>query len=360
MKDWLELGGALSEQGWILELFLIVAGMLAANLLLRRLMTRLQRRAARTETLLDDALVASVRAPARALVWVVGLSLLAQALLDRPRYAPYIPEVQKLAVLWALGWFLVLLARNYGQVFCRRERRRGAPVDDDLYMALAKVVQAAVVVTVGLVTLQTFGVGIAGLLTFGGVGGLVAGFAAKDLLGNFFGGLMLHLDRPFRSGDWIRVSGEGIEGTVERIGWRQTRIRTHSRNVLFVPNGLFLTAVIENPGQMSHRMIREVIGLRYDDFERMRPIVAEVEEMLRASPHLDQDLPLLVRFDSFGASSVDFFLQCYTRTVARAKFTEIKQELLYAVADIVARHGAEIAFPTRTLHVRREDGAPEG
>ena len=358
MTDWLKLGGDLPEQGWILELFLIVAGMLAANLLLRRLMTRLQRRAARTETLLDDALVASVRAPARALVWVVGLSLLAQALVDQPRYAPYIPEIQKLAVLWALGWFLVLLARNYGQVFCRRERRRGAPVDDDLYMALAKVVQAAVVVTVGLVTLQTFGVGIAGLLTFGGVGGLVAGFAAKDLLGNFFGGLMLHLDRPFRSGDWIRVGGQGIEGTVERIGWRQTRIRTHSRNVLFVPNGLFLTAVIENPGQMSHRMIREVIGLRYDDFGRMRAIVAEVEEMLRASPHLDQDLPLLVRFDAFGASSVDFFLQCYTRTVARARFTAIKQELLYAVADIVARHGAEIAFPTRTLHVRREDGAP--
>ena len=360
MTDWLKLGGNLLEQGWILELFLIVAGMLAANLLLRRLMTQLQRRAARTETLIDDALVASVRAPVRALVWVVGLSLMAQVLLDRPRYAPYIPEVQKLAVLWALGWFLVLLARNYGQVFCRRARRRGEPVDDDLYMALAKVVQAAVVVTVGLVTLQTFGVGITGLLTFGGVGGLVAGFAAKDLLGNFFGGLMLHLDRPFRSGDWIRVSGQGIEGTVEHIGWRQTRIRTHSRNVLFVPNGLFLTVVIENPGQMSHRMIREVVGLRYDDLDRMEAIVADVEKMLRDSPYLDQELPLLVRFDAFAASSVDFFLQCYTRTVERAKFTEIKQELLYAVADIVARHGAEIAFPTRTLHVRREDGAPEG
>lgn len=360
MTDWRQLGGDLAAQGWILELFLIVAGMLTANLLLRRLMTLLQRRAARTETLLDDALVASVRAPARALVWAVGLSLAAQVLIDRPRYAPYVPEIQKLAVLWALGWFLVLLARNYGQVFCRRERRRGTPVDDDLYMALAKAVQAAVVVTVGLVTLQTFGVGIAGLLTFGGVGGLVAGFAARDLLGNFFGGLMLHLDRPFRSGDWIRVRDRGIEGTVERIGWRQTRIRTHSRNVLFVPNGLFLTAVIENPGRMSHRMIREVIGLRYDDLERMEAIVADVEEMLRASPYIDRELPLLVRFDAFAASSVDFFLQCYTRTVERAKFTEIKQEILYAVADIVARRGAEIAFPTRTLHVQRGDGAPEG
>ena len=359
MKDWLELGRRLPEQGWILELFLIVAGMLVANLLLRRLMARLQRRAARTETLLDDALLASVRAPTRALVWVVGLSLVAQVLIDRPRYEPYLHEILKLAVLWALGWFLVLLARNYGQVFCRRGHRRGEPIDDDLYMALAKVVQAAVVVTVGLVTLQTFGVGITGLLTFGGVGGLVAGFAAKDLLGNFFGGLMLHLDRPFRSGDWVRVRDQGIEGTVERIGWRQTRIRTHSRNMLFVPNGLFLTAVIENPGQMSHRMIREVIGLRYDDLERMAAIVADVERMLRESPYLDQELPLLVRFDAFNASSVDFFLQCYTRTVERAKFTEIKQELLYAVADIVARHGAEIAFPTRTLHVQRAAGAPD-
>ncbi|WP_258868179.1 mechanosensitive ion channel family protein [Alkalilimnicola ehrlichii] len=131
-----------------------------------------------------------------------------------------------------------------------------------------------VIVIAGLVVLQTLGISIAGVLAFGGVGGIAVGFAARDLLANFFGGLTVYLDRPFSVGDWIRSPDREIEGTVERIGWRQTRIRTFDLRPLYVPNSTFNSIALENPSRMSNRRIFETIGIRYNDADKMATIVA--------------------------------------------------------------------------------------
>jgi MscS family membrane protein len=93
------------------------------------------------------------------------------------------------------------------------------------------------------------------------------GFAAKDMLSNIFGGLMLQMDRPFSTGDWIRSSQ--FEGTVEKIGWRMTRIRTFSKNPIYIPNSIFASIPIETPSRMTNRRINEVIGIRYDDIAKI-------------------------------------------------------------------------------------------
>ena len=106
------------------------------------------------------------------------------------------------------------------------------------------------------------------MLTFGGVGGLIVGLAAKDLLSNFFGGMMIYFDRPFKVGDWIRSPDRQIEGTVERIGWRMTIIRTFDKRPLYVPNSVFSSIVVENPSRMLNRRINETFGLRYQDADK--------------------------------------------------------------------------------------------
>ena len=113
--------------------------------------------------------------------------------------------------------------------------------------------------------MQLFDYSVSGLLAFGGIGGIAVGFAAKDLLANFFGGLMIYLDRPFSVGDWIRSPDKEIEGTVEDIGWRLTRIRTFDKRPLYIPNSIFASISVENPSRMSNRRIYEKIGIRYDD-----------------------------------------------------------------------------------------------
>jgi MscS family membrane protein len=117
-----------------------------------------------------------------------------------------------------------------------------------------------------------------------------------------------------------------------------------------VPNALFTTISVENPSRMLNRRIRETIGVRYDDVDRVPAILADVREYLQASPHIDQSVTLMVNFNSFGASSLDFFIYCFTRTTVWTEFHAVKEEILLHIAGIIAGHGAEVAFPTRTLH----------
>ena len=156
---------------------------------------------------------------------------------------------------------------------------------------------------------------LAGLLAFGGMGGIAVGLAARDLLANVFGGITIYLDRPFAVGDWIRSPDQDIEGTVEEVGWRRTLIRTFDKRPLYVPNAVFTTIAIENPSRMLNRRIKETIGIRYDDVSRVRAILDDVREYLQTSPLIDQSVTLMVNFDSFGPSSLDFFIYCFTRTV---------------------------------------------
>ncbi len=357
MKFFEDFWKYLSEQGWLLELLAVVAGMLLASLLARRLMTFLQRSATRNARVWDDALVHAARRPVQMLIWFFGLLLIAQILLGDFIEAQWFAHLRAVGPLIFLGWFLIVLIREYHQLVSEKYRETGADFDQDMYAAVSRVLQALVIIVIGLTVLQSIGVGVSGILAFGGIGGLVVGFAAKDLLENFFGGLMLHMDRPFKTGDWIRSPDRQIEGTIEHIGWRQTRIRTHSKNLVYVPNGVFLTIVIENPSLMTHRMIRETVGLRYDDLDKMQNIVAEINEHLIDAQDFDPDMPMLVRFECFNASSLDILVQCYTRTVHRAEYMAVKEALLFKIADIVARHGAEIAFPTQTLHVQTQTPA---
>jgi MscS family membrane protein len=177
------------------------------------------------------------------------------------------------------------------------------------------------------------------------------GFAARDLLANFFGGLMIYMDRPFSVGDWVRSPDRNIEGTVEEIGWRLTRIRTFDKRPLYVPNSTFASIAVENPSRMSHRRIYETVGVRYDDADKLQSIIGDVVNMLKTHPEIDESQTLIVNFNEFGPSSLDFFVYTFTHTTNWIKFHEVKQDVLFKIYEIITRHGAEVAFPTSTIHV---------
>ena len=235
-----------------------------------------------------------------------------------------------------------------------QRRASGDALDQTTVDALSKLGRVLVLIVAALVILQTLGFSISGVLAFSGIGGIAIGFAAKDLLANFFGGLMVYLDRPFSVGEWIRSPDKAIEGTVEYIGWRQTRIRAFNKNPIYVPNALFTTIVVENPSRMSHRRIKETIGIRYQDIGKMAAITADVKAMLIAHPDIDSEATLIVNFTTFSASSIDFMVYTFTKVTNWVRFQEIKEDVLLKVAGVIAEHGAEIAFPTRTLHIERD------
>ena len=142
-----------------------------------------------------------------------------------------------------------------------------------------------------------------------------------------------------------------IEGIVENIGWRRTLIRRFDTRPLYVPNSTFTNIAVENPSRMQNRQIYETIGIRYADAAQMASIVARVETMLKSHPNIFSEGFMMVNFNAFAASSLDFFIYCYTRTTDWAEFHRVKQDVLLKILQIVVEHNAEIAFPTSTLHI---------
>ncbi len=337
---------------WIGELFLIVLVVLIAGFLLNRLIDRLEVRAAKSPTVWDDALLEACRAPAIWLIWILGINFaagIAAQRIDSP-LQELIQPANRLA--------FILLGALFVSGFIKRAERNlldpvymTKPMDPTTVKAVSKLFRAAVIITAILVVMQSLGYSVSGLLAFGGIGGIAVGFAAKDLLANFFGGLMIYLDRPFSVGDWVRSPDQEIEGTVEDVGWRLTRIRTFDKRPLYIPNSVFANISVENPSRMTNRRIYETVGIRYDDIACMQPIVDQVINMLKQHPEIDSDQTLIVNFDKFAPSSLDFFIYTYTKTTEWVKFHQIKQDVLLQVAQIIQDNKAEIAFPTSTVHL---------
>ena len=310
---------------------------------------RLTTAADHTDTRWDDVILYAIFPPIQWVMWVV-LALLSISLfpvLDGIREA--IMRLSDTALLVLFGWLAHRLSQAVEEELLGEHRGVLESSDRATISAVARLSRIVLWVVAGIMILQSVGVSVSGLLAFGGVGGIAVGFAARDLLANFLGGLSIFLDRPFAVGDWIRSPDRDIEGTVEDVGWRVTRIRTFDQRPLYVPNSVFSTVAIENPSRMLNRRIYETVGIRYADVSAMAEIVAEVKAMLNQHDDIDKGKTLMVNFVSLGASSLDFFIYCFTETTDWATYHGVKQDVLLKVMEIIERHNAEVAFPTRSV-----------
>lgn len=337
---------------WITQMFVVVVATVSLNFLLMRAIDLGKRIVARTDSIWDDALLEASRLPLRLFTWMLGLSL-ATKLLEKAGPAEifqYVPELRRLAFIFIVALFLTRLIHQFEEHLIR-PRRALKSMDQTTAHAVAKLLRVSVIVTSVLVALQTMGYSVSGVLAFGGIGGIAVGFAAKDLLSNFFGGLMIYMDKPFAVGDWVRSPDRAIEGTVEDIGWRLTRIRTFDKRPLYIPNSTFASIAVENPSRMTHRRIYENLGIRYEDGHRMAQICEDIRDMLRQHPEIDPDQSQIVRFTAYGASHLEFMVYCLTHTTDWVKFHALKEEVLLRIMQIVVDRGAKFAYPTQTVHL---------
>ncbi len=344
---------------WTASLIAIALVTIAANQVAQVLLRHAARAATRTASVWDDALVQTASRPVLAAMWVVGASVMARVV-QRQVQEPFLPEAmaaRDVALIVCFAWFLLRFIGKVGRNVIAVRSKRGEEVDPTTVDALSKLARLSTVIVLLLMAAQTLGFQVTGLLALGGVGGIAVGFAAKDLLANFFGGLTIYLDRPFAVGDWIRSPDKSLEGTVEYISWRHTRIRAFNKNPIYVPNAVFTSIVVENPSRMSHRRINETIGLRYEDFAVLPTVVTDIRAMLEGHPAIDTTQTLIVNFNAFSGSSLDLMVYAFTKTTVWVKYHEIKQDVLIRIGQIIERHGAEIAFPTRTLHLQGGPGA---
>jgi MscS family membrane protein len=341
------------ENAYILEAFFVLVFALLVDFTQKNTFRRLSAKATKTKTKWDDAILLSIPKPLSIIIWIASIAFAADIIREatNAKILEALYPIRNASIITALGYFLTLAIGRIEKTFLSDSKA----IDPTTLDALSKLARISVFITAALMILQTLGFSISGVLAFGGIGGVAVGFASKDLLSNFFGGFIIYMDRPFAVGDWVRSPDREIEGTIENIGWRVTRIRTFDKRPLYVPNSVFSHIAVENPSRMSNRRIKETIGIRYDDGSKIESIITQVKEMLKKHPEIDTEKTLIVNFNCFAPSSLDFFIYTFTKTTDWIKYHDVKQDVLLKIIKIVEENGAEFAFPTTTMHLANQD-----
>lgn len=350
----------LGLEPWLAMVLAIVLIAVLLSITSRVVLNQADKLARRTRTAWDEALIAAARRPIHLLITVVavaGIVRVLQAEWPLLDITDEIVQVRNVGIVMAVAWFGWKFVQLITKGTITRGQEGGQDFDVTTVFAMSKLGRLAILVVTVVTIAHTLGFNVGALLALGGVGGLAVGLAAKDLLANFFGGLTIYLDRPFSVGDWIRSPDKSIEGTVEYISWRHTRIRAFNKNPIYVPNAVFTTIVVENPSRMSHRRLKETVGVRYGDFAQVEAIVADIKTMLVHHPDIDTGQTLIVNFNAFAASSLEILIYTFTHTRNWVEFHGIKQNVLLEVGRIIERHGAQLALPTRTLHLAHPEAA---
>ena len=220
------------ESFYLTEVLLVLVFAFVVDIIQKKSFKRLAVIAEKTENKWDDAIVLSIPKPLSIIIWATSIALMAEVIENASKATIFegIDPLRNIIIIIALARFLIAVVKNIETSYLSNLET----IDSTTLDAITKLSSASIVIIAALMILQTMGFSISGVLAFGGIGGLAVGFAAQDLLSNFFGGFILYMDRPFAVGDWIRSPDREIEGTVTKIGWRITTILTFDKRPLYI------------------------------------------------------------------------------------------------------------------------------
>ncbi|MDF1677548.1 MAG: mechanosensitive ion channel family protein [Legionellaceae bacterium] len=333
---------------------------LASSLITRKLVIKAEQKS----VLYAEAFLRAIHKPLALIIWLIGLSIACMLSFPGQHDAwlfTYLTPIKKAGIIFSLTWAAVRFIKKAEKLIIQNKNKRpkkgkgkGKEVDETMVHAVALLLNITVIIIGGMGIMQLFGLPISGLLAFGGIGGAGVAFASKDLLANFFGGLVVYMDKPFKVGDVIGSPDKKIEGTVEHIGWRVTRIRTFDKRALYVPNSFFLIISVENTSRMLNRRIKTTVGVRYEDASKIDAITTDIKEMLSNHPEIDTKQSIIVTLTDFGDSSLDILVDAFTKTIKRVEYQATRHDVLMKILDIIALNKAECAFPTQTLFLNSE------
>jgi len=340
---------------WICLLVVIFAG-LAADVIVRFFLHRatqtwLRFAKMKVDTELEKGVWKPVGLLARAITWYAGTVIigLPPTVLDI-----LLAAVQFFAVVAAV-WVVFRIIDLMTGYFLRKAKGTDTKFDD-LFIPLVSRSLKVFTACVGVIMFaETFDLPVAGLLSGLGIGGLAIAFAAKDTLSNVFGSLTVLVDRPFEIGDWIKT--QDIEGSVETVGMRSTRVRTFYNSLISVPNSLLITAVVDNMGRRRYRRIKTMLGLQYDTPpDRLDAFCEGVRELIRRHPYTRKDY-YHVYLNQFSASSLDVLLYCFLECPDWSVELRERHRLFVDILKLAEQLGISFAFPTRTLHLHEESAS---
>lgn len=330
--------------------FLVVRGIFSKYVLYR-----LHKWASNTETRADDKVIDALIPPIKFIPVILGFFFAGNYIAFEGDadfiYNNFIRSLIAFNIFWAIHRAI----EPVSHMFHRLERI----LTKAMVTWIFKFVKFLIIFIGGAVILEIWGIQVGPLLAGLGLFGAAVALGAQDLFKNLIGGLTVIAEKRFHPGEWIQVEGI-VEGTVEEIGFRSTKVRRFDKAPVHVPNSQLSDAVVTNFSRMTHRRIYWKIGVTYDTtIDQLKEIRDGILKYL--SDHSEEfespeNISTFVRVDSFNASSIDIMLYCFTKTTVWGEWLEIKENFAFAIKDIVEGAGTSFAFPSQSLYVETWPG----
>ena len=250
--------------------------------------------------------------------------------------------------------FFYRLVDIVGHFMMRMAERSENTLDDQLVPLVRKVLKVFVIIVGAVAVLRGFKFDIWPILTGLSIGGLAFALAAQDTLKNFFGSLMIFIDRPFQIGDWV-TSGD-IDGTVEEVGFRSTRVRTFRDSLMYVPNSIISNTTVDNHGKRVYRRFYTRLSITYDTPTRLIEVFVQgVEEIVKKHPNTRKD-SYNIFLNEYGASALEVMLYIFFKVPDWNNELRCRQEIMLEINKLAEHLGVRFAFPTQTLMIEEVPG----
>ncbi len=328
----------------ILLFFIFLRGPLA-----HAFISILHKASSKTKNTLDDAIVSAAEPPIRLVFVLLGLFGML-SFLNLPAEADafnshFFHSMFAFTIFWALYRIVDIFSNFLAEYDGKLSNKFSA----DLALFLVKGVKLVLLVMGFVIIVQEWGYNFTGFLASLGLGGLAFALAAKDTAANLFGSLVIFSDKPFDVGDWIQTPA--VEGTVESIGIRSTRVRTFAKALVAVPNATLANSPITNWSRMTMRRIKMTVGLTYDTSStQMQNILHQVREMLKDDPDINNGT-ILVNFTDFQDSALGIFCYFFTNTTHWQEYLMIRERMNLNIMKIVENNKAAFAFPSQSVYI---------
>ena len=323
---------------WLLRPFLAT---LITNLLLH--ITK------RTTTKYDDLIVKNIQKPLKFTFLILALYAFISILYLRNET---INLILSSLLIYNFFWFIWAFVNGIQGAIYKATARLSKELSSELTNFLLRLVKLLIWLLGAASILSLWGVNVTALLASLGLGGLAFALAAKDTAANLFGSIALLLDKSIKIGDWIKVND--VEGIVEDIGMRTTKIRTFKKSLVVVPNQIVANSNIENFSRRDIRRVKMHIGLTYDTSnEQIKKIAKDIKEMLLTHPGIAKDEIMLVNFDNFGDSAKEIFIYTFTNTANWSEYLDIREDINLKISKIVLDNGSDFAFPSQSIYIEK-------
>lgn len=328
----------------------IVLGFFVLSRLLPLLLTKLLLRLSKKSKLDYGKLAQAFAKPLTLLLLSAGFYLAAIVLLGGTVYGQFFTKVfRSLVIVFIAQGLYNLVGSTSGLLM-----ELGGNYDlDKLFLSLLSKSLRAVIFAISLVILvQEWGYDITGFIAGLGLGGLAFALAAQDTAANLIGGVVILTEKPFTIGDWI-AAGQ-VEGIVEDITFRSTKVRTFDRAVVTVPNSSLAKEPITNWTRMGRRRINFSLGVAWDTpRERLEACIQRIRQMLRSHPQLHPAV-LLANFEKIGENSLDIYINCFTKSTALDQWLQVREDILYKIMEILEEQEVALALPARRVYADKE------